>query len=197
LNTGGSVLTEQEVRNCIFRAMNSNFVDWIEGLANFKQFSDSLCLSEYQSNTKYDRGLILRYFTMKNASYEFEHDVEPFITEYIRGVIEDEREFDKDNEGTLFKEIFSCIYSSIGEDAWRHYRDGKHKGAFSVYIYETLAIGIAANIDIVEELSSDVLRGKIIKFKQQPEFINNTGPGANVKSKLLGRLEFARSFFAD
>jgi len=64
LNTGGSELTEQEVRNCIFRAMRPYFVDWIDKLATFAPFSDSLSLSEYQKNTMFNRGLILRYFSM-------------------------------------------------------------------------------------------------------------------------------------
>lgn len=196
LNTGGSELTEQEVRNCIFRAMSPYFVDWIDNLASFTPFSDSLCLSEHQKNTMFDRGLILRYFTMKNAYDEFEHDVEPFITDYIRDILEEDREFNKDFEGKLFKATFQHISAALGEDAWRHFKDDKHKGAFSVYIYETVSIGIAANVDFVRNLSDDALRDRIIKFKQEAEFLNNTGPGANVKSKLRGRVEFAQTFFA-
>lgn len=93
LNTGGSELTEQEVRNCIFRAMSPYFTDWIENLASFPPFHENLCLSEYQKNTMFDRGLILRYFTMKNAYEEFEHDVEPFVTDYIREILEDNKKF--------------------------------------------------------------------------------------------------------
>ena len=36
---------------------------------------------------------------------EFEHDVEPFITDYIREVLEESREFNKDYEEKLFKEL--------------------------------------------------------------------------------------------
>jgi len=195
LNTGGSELTEQEVRNCIFRAMSPYFVDWIDKLASFTPFSDSLPLSEYQQNTMFDRGLILRFFTMKNAYKEFDHDVEPFITDYVREILEEEREFNKDYEEKLFKETFQRIKSAIGEDAWRYYKDGKHKGAFSVYIYEAVSIGISENIDFIRSLSEDVLSDRIIKFKQEPRFLENTGPGANVKLKLRQRIESAKSFF--
>src|SRR5262245_1018048 len=65
LNTGGSELTPQEVRNCIFRATNPDFIEWIEDLAKFPAFSENLLLSELQENTMFDRGLILRYFTIK------------------------------------------------------------------------------------------------------------------------------------
>ncbi len=195
LNTGGSALTEQEVRNCIFRPMSPYFVDWIEKLASFAPFSDSLSLSEYQQNTMFDRGLILRFFSIKNAYDEFEHDVEPFITDYVREILEEEREFNKDYEEKLFKETFQHIESAISEDAWRYYKDGKHKGAFSVYIYEAVSIGISENMDFIRSLSKDDLKDRIIKFKQKPTFLENTGPGANVKLKLRQRIEFAKSFF--
>ena len=195
LNTGGSELTEQEVRNCIFRAMSPYFVDWIDKLASFPPFSDSLPLSEYQKSTMFDRGLILRFFTMKNAYKEFDHDVEPFITDYVREILEEEREFNKDFEEKLFKETFQLIESAIGEDAWQYYKNGKHKGAFSVYLYEVVSIGISDNIDFIRGLSKDDLKNRIMKFKQEPNFLENTGPGANVKSKLHRRIESAKSFF--
>jgi hypothetical protein len=75
LNTGGSELTPQEVRNCIFRATNPDFVEWIERLADYPPFKENLCLSEFQESTMFDRGLILRFFTIKNDYEEFEHDV--------------------------------------------------------------------------------------------------------------------------
>lgn len=195
LNTGGSELTEQEVRNCIFRAMSPYFVDWVDKLASFTPFFNSLPLSEYQKNTMFDRGLILRYFSMKNAYNEFEHDVEPFITDYIRDVLEKERDFNKDYEEKLFKETFQRIEIALGEDVWRYYKDGKHKGAFSVYIFEAVSIGISENIDYIRSLSGSDLADRIIKFKQEPKFLENTGPGANVKLKLRQRIESAKAFF--
>lgn len=195
LNTGGSELTEQEVRNCIFRAMSPYFVDWVDKLASFPPFADSLPLSEYQKSTMFDRGLILRFFTMKNAYKEFDHDVEPFITDYVREILEEERAFNKDFEEKLFKETFQLIEFAIGEDAWRYYKNGKHKGAFSVYVYEAVSIGISDNLDFIRGLSKDDLKNRIMKFKQEPNFLVNTGPGANVKSKLHRRIESAKSFF--
>ena len=143
LNTGGSELTPQEVRNCIFRATNPDFIEWIEDLAKFPAFSENLLLSELQANTMFDRGLILRYFTIKNAFKEFEHDVEPFITDFIREVLEEERSFDRQKEDKLFRDTFQRIANAMGEDAWRHFRDGKHKGPLSVYVFETVSTGVA------------------------------------------------------
>jgi hypothetical protein len=196
LNTGGSGLMPQEVRNCIFRATNPDFMDWVERLASYSPFKENLCLSEFQLKTMFDRGLILRFFTIKNAYKEFEHDVEPFITDFVREILEGGRDFDMSREEKVFKETFKLVGNALGEDSWRHFRDGKHKGPLSVYVFEAVAIGIAVNIDSIRELESDELRDLIIEFKKAPEFVSNTGPGANIKSKMHGRIKFAHSFFA-
>jgi hypothetical protein len=187
LNTGGSGLTDQEVRNCIFRATDPEFVDWIEKLAEFPAFADNLGLSEFQEKTMFDRGLVLRYFTIKNAYKEFEHDVEPFITDFTRQVLEGDRPFYREKEEPLFKDTFQCIADALGEDSWRHYRNGKHTGPLSVYVFETVATGVAVNIDRMRKLSS--------RDKQSPEFVNNTGAGANIKSRLANRVSHAHFYF--
>lgn len=139
LNTGGSELTPQEVRNCIFRATNPDFVEWIERLSGYRPFKENLGLSEFQQNTMFDRGLILRFLTIKNAFTDFEHDVEPFITDYVREILENERDFDEKNEEKIFKDTFKLIGNALGEDSWRHFRDGKHKGPLSVYVFEAVS----------------------------------------------------------
>lgn len=196
LNTGGSVLTEQEVRNCIFRATNPEFVDWIESLAKFPPFRDGLYLSELQQNTMYDRGLVLRYLAIKNAYKEFDHDVEPFITDYVRQVLEEGRSFKKDKEEETFQTAFRHIDLAMGEDAWRHCRDGQHKGGFSVYVFESVSVGVAVNLDNVQKLNKSQLKDRIVSFKQDEKFTDNTGAGANTKTKLHNRIKFALSYFA-
>ncbi|SPD74228.1 conserved hypothetical protein [uncultured Desulfobacterium sp.] len=196
LNTGGSGLTAQEVRNCIFRATNPDFMDWIERLSAYGPFRDNLGLSEFQLNSMFDRSLILRFFTIKNAYNEFEHDVEPFITDFVREVLESKRDFDMTHEEKLFKETFKLIGRALGEDSWRHCRKGKHKGPLSVYVFEAVATGVAVNIDLIRELGTDELKDRIVEFKEAQQFVNNTGPGANIKSKMRGRIEFAHNFFA-
>lgn len=196
LNTGGSELTPQEVRNCIFRATNPDFVDWIERLAEYHPFKENLGLSEFQQNTMFDHGLILRFFTIKNAYDEFEHDVEPFITDFVREILEGVRDFDRNHEERVFKETFKLIVNVLGEDSWRHFRDGKHKGPLSVYVFETVSTGVAVNINFLRGLKSDQIKKRIIEFKQAPKFVANTGAGANIKSRFLNRIRFALSFFS-
>jgi hypothetical protein len=145
----------------------------------------------------FDRGLVLRYLSIKDAYLEFEHDVEPFITDFVRQVLEKERPFEYTVEEQLFRDTFQRIADAMGEDSWRHCRNGRHSGPLSVYVFETVSTGIAANIDRIRHISPGDLRDRIVEFKQRSEFVNNTGAGANIKSKLLNRVSFARSFFGE
>ena len=111
---------------------------------------------------------------MKNTYREFEHDVEPFITDYVRAVLEEDRSFNKRKEGQLFKKTFRVIANAMKDDSWRHMRKGRHTGPFSVYIFDTLSVGIAANIEVVGAMSTDALRQRIEEFKQDDRFLDNT-----------------------
>lgn len=191
LNTGGSGLTHQEVRNCVFRAIDPDFMRWVDDLARFPQFAQHLGLSEAQMMSMYDRGLILRFLALKTSFEHFLHDVEPFITEYTRKVIEREIPFDRQEEERVFRSTFGRIAEALGDDAWRHFRDGEHKGPFSVYVFDALSVGVARNISVVEGMGQAQLRERLLRVKQAPAFLQNTGAGANIRSKFLARLNAA------
>ena len=65
-----------------------------------------------------------------------------------------------------------------------------------MYVFETVSTAVAVNIDGIRGLNDEQLRERIIEFKKHPNFVNNTGAGANIKSRLHGRVSLAHSFFA-
>lgn len=191
LNTGGSRLEPQEIRNAIFRATDPAFMAYCDELASFRSFKDSLQLSDNQKQAMYDRGLVLRFFTLKNNADNFDHDVEPFITSYIKKVIRCQVAFDRDAEATIFKETFTLIEAALGEDSWRHNKDGVPRGAFSVYVYDALSIGVARNLVIVTHLTPQELADRCREVKNSADFRDNVGPGGNTQTKMRARLETA------
>ena len=191
LNTGGSRLEPQEIRNAVFRATDPAFMAYCDELASYAPFKDSLQLSEYQKQSMYDRGLVLRFFTLKNNADNFDHDVEPFITSYIKKVIRGEVAFDKGAERTVFEQTFSSINDALGEDSWRHNRDGAPRGAFSVYVFDALSIGVARNLTIVASLTREQLADRCRLVKDSADFKDSVGPGGNTQAKMRARLETA------
>lgn len=191
LNTGGSGLEPQEIRNAIFRATDPAFMTFCDDLASFASFRDSLQISENRRQAMYDRGLVLRFFTLKNNADNFDHDVEPFITSYIKKVIRGEVPFEKDAEKAVFEQTFALISSALGEDAWRHNKDGAPRGGFSVYVFDGLSIGVSRNLNTAVDLTPEELADRCRAVKDSAEFRDNVGPGGNTQAKMRARLETA------
>jgi hypothetical protein len=191
LNTGGSRLEPQEIRNAIFRATDPAFMTYCDGLASFQPFKDNLQISENQRQAMYDRGLVLRFFTLKNNADNFDHDVEPFITSYIKKVIRGEVAFDRDFEKITFEQTFALIEAALAEDSWRHNKDGAPRGAFSVYVFDALSIGVARNLAVAAGLTPLELADRCRAVKDSADFKENVGPGANTQAKMRARLEAA------
>lgn len=196
LNTGGSGLRPQEIRNCIFRAVDSEFMDWIDRLSDLPFFKDNLGLSDSQYSSMYHRGLVMRFFALFNSFERFRHDVEPFITEYIRDVLEGKQAFDRAEQERIFRLTFESLANALGEDAWRHLYDGKYKGAFSVYLFEALGVGVARNIEEIKTLPTEGLRERSMRLKQHDDFRKNIGSGANTRVKLSNRIAIATQVLA-
>lgn len=84
LNTGGSDLSEQEVRNCTARIIGPKGIEFnrflIECAAteNFLKCIESL--SESERDQKQDEELVLRFFALKNMPTLFKGNVSDFLT---------------------------------------------------------------------------------------------------------------------
>jgi hypothetical protein len=197
LNTGGSRLEPQEIRNAILRAINPELVQFFDELSRKPSFANHLHLSENQQHQMYDRGLVLRFFTLKNNFENFDHDVEPFITSYMKKVAVGQQPFDTTAELIVFERTFAALANALGDDAWRHLTNNQAKGGFSVYVFDALSIGVARNIGIVGNLSPSELAARCNALKNAQEFKNNVGAGANTRAKMRERLAVATTIIRD
>lgn len=196
LNTGGARLSDQEIRNCIFRAEAPKLVEFFDELAKYEPLQANLGISDNQQNALYDRGLVLRFFALKNDLESFNHDVEPFITEYVHKVVDKEVTFNEQSEATLFRRTIKTITEALGGDSWRHLRDGKAQGAFSPYLFDALTVTVAKHIDAIEKLSTTVRKARFNAVKTDENFKSATGSGGNTKPRLMLRLTTAEKLIA-
>ncbi len=59
LNTGGSQLADQEVRNSIIVMLNKDYYRWLKGLADSNDFQECVALSDRSVDEQYDMVLVL------------------------------------------------------------------------------------------------------------------------------------------
>src|SRR5262249_1130329 len=96
----------------------------------------------------------------------------------------------------VFRRTFTAIADALGDDAWRHLRDGQPKGGFSVYVYDALSIGVARNLAAAANLSREELAARCNLLKNAAAFRTNVGPGANTRAKMRERLDAATRIIA-
>ncbi len=197
INTGGSLLEEQEIRSASIRLIDDKFALFLEKLGSNESFENALGLKDEYSRNGYLQELVLRFFAMKNKSDIFKHDVANFLTDYMEEVAKGNYEFNFDSEENLFHRVFKIINSALPEGSSFRGVGNKDRsvGPFSPALYEGVTVGIAHNIDYMETLKPETAKEKIISFIRDMKSKGYTGGGSNAKSKTIGRLNAGKLFF--
>ena len=113
LNTGGSILAPQEIRNCSSRMFGEpgikfyRFLQERSSYSNFKTCIDTLSQSEKEQ--KGDEELVLRFFAAKNAQDLFRGSVRDWLDTYMENILFGEIQFDYSTETQDFNRLFDYL----------------------------------------------------------------------------------------
>lgn len=148
LNTGGSDLSEQEVRNCLLLMLNKPAYEWVRTMSENADFIASIELTNRQSEEKYQMELVLRFVIgtkFSDTDPLEDSDMGPYITNRMKSILVDDT-FDFESEAKHFESTFKVLNSALGSDAFKRYSITKerHEGAFSVALFECIASGVAS-----------------------------------------------------
>lgn len=137
LNTGASPLSDQEIRNCIFRAYKVNLNNVLAEIAAMPIFIELIDPSSNKKDQMFLEELVLRYFAFKNFNGEFKKTVPQFLTEFMHDVSVGKIKFDLDLEKSNLIEFVTFLSGAYGKDVFR-----PNKGLFAQHIYDSLAYAI-------------------------------------------------------
>lgn len=133
LNTGGTTLSDQEIRNCIFRAYPVDLNSLLCELASKEIFKDLIVPSERKMEEMYLEDLVLRFFAFKHLKETTVQNTPTYLTEYMRDVSRGTIGFDMEKEKEVFLKTINFIYTNFGEKIFRP------KGSFALYLFETIS----------------------------------------------------------
>jgi len=197
LNRGGSEIADQEIRNCSVRMLSNEFPDFLQHIAKNADFIRAVGLPEEQQKRGGLEELVLRFFTTKNYSEHFTHDVSRFLTDYMQEVARKSLSFNQDAEKQTFDAVWSLIVEALpdGQAFQGKSEDNKSFGPFSPTLFEMISVGVANNLDPVRKLSAEPRREKIVELIKEAKRQNLTGSGSNTRKKFAKRLELATDWF--
>ena len=179
LNTGGEVLSAQEIRNCTIRLLGSKGIDFLEECSKNEDFKSVINrIASDKRKTKYDQELVLRFFAIKNDIEKYRYPVTEYLTRYLEKITTEEICFEYQKEKNIFEQTFKFINEHWGEEAFSgRTANGTIKNEFVLYYFDGIAISIAS---LIEQIISYDCANTII------EAINQIKYGAELQSYKTG-----------
>lgn len=180
LNTGGSLLSPQEVRNCIMIMTNKMFYELVIKLDQLKEYRDCLPISDRRTDEQYRIELLLRLliptYINWNGLNEYSDFAELLDKETIKLCNDN---IDKDDVTNRFQKTFILLNRVMGEDAFKKYNGFKYLGPVMASSFQTIAFGIYRNIEKISLLPNidEWIQEKCKQLYSQETFIKNTTPG--------------------
>lgn len=194
INTLGSKLSDQELRNCMLIMINKDFYNWLNELANYPPFVDCICLSDKDMIEQYNLELALRFLIFKNinvTNLTSTVNLAQFITDKMIEFSESSS-FDKDMEMQIFKDTFDILSSTLSENSFKRYYSarGRFQGKFLLSTFETISIGVGTNVKewMQKKLEIDdlepLLTEKARSLWNTDEYTSNIGSASNFYSRI-------------
>ncbi len=180
LNTGGTPLTEQEIRNCIFRGTSPKFNEYLAEMSSIPEFIELVKITKSKVDQMYLDELVLRFTSLVFDWDEINEGLSNYMTKFMKKAVENP-EFDYDKFKNLFVRTIHLL-SNYGSEIFLASNSG-----FSTSLYEGITIGVANNIDYYEKNNS-ALKHKIEEIKNDREFNTYMGSAASSKNRVKKRI---------
>lgn len=200
LNSGGSPLSEQEMRNVIMIMVNPSFYEWMETLARDENFLLCTALSDRAREERYDLELVTRFLALRKRPNSRLHidDLGNFLDDEAERFAGD-KSFNTVEERQVFATTFRLLSENYGDDVFRRYDSAKkrHLGGFLISAFEVFAIGLGSGIKSTLTSVDDRLLKKVVRSTwSDPDFISNVGSGISASRRIPVVIPYARKRLA-
>ena len=179
LNRGGVILSDQEIRNCVYRG---GFCDFIKSLSTDANFKKCVHLSDRQETDGTREELVLRFFAYLYDVENFSHSVKDFLNEYMEKASHD---FKYSENEKIFKHVFKTLNQALPNGIV------KGKGNTPLNLFEAVSVGAA----LAYIRKSRINTTGIDKWITDKQLIKYISGATNSKPKVSGRIEFCQKKF--
>jgi len=201
LNTLGSRLSDQELRNCLLVMINSKMFHWLEKLSKLEAFRETVSLTDRAVQERYDMELVLRFLLLTRAelgTVQNVRDVDAFITKGMRDLASD-RTFDQDFEGEDFRKTFATLFGAVGLDCFTRPGGGRGRGGFLISVFEVVAAGLGWRIRSKprKRLNPEAVKSAFNSLHKSARFREYSRSGKSASSRMPQLVPLGRELFKD
>jgi hypothetical protein len=193
LNTGSASLTDQEVRNCIYRGTYNTL---IKELATNKRFVEMATLPDSDRNSMKHAELVLRFLAYEALTEKTEYSGN--LSEYLNTHMELNREISAQRKGdleSLFERTIDTLYEALGPAvAFRKPSDRSNPVAAAYAqnlingaIFESQMIAAFRLVSSGRALPANVVKTRLLEAFKIDDYWNCLFQGTAQRSKALRR----------
>lgn len=186
LNAGGNKLTNQEIRNCIY---SGSFNELLRSCAANQHFRDLFSLEREKTYRYVYDEFVLRFYAFVDQYENYGGNLSQYLNTYMengRKTFDDSHLSEKKQ---LFERTVDVIFNRI--------TSGTALPRLSKATTESLFVGVARNIDAVEEKTISQLKAMFDILRRSEEFSpDNLKNAITTKPKLIARMKRTINVFS-
>lgn len=188
LNTGGTPLSDQEVRNCIFRGYSNEFNKLLSVLGTSELFKSVIKPTEKQIEEMFCEELVLRYLTFKNFGANLTKNLPTHLTDYMREVSRKQIDINLEQENIDFNKLMNYININFDYTIFR-----ASNGVFTPNLFDAILLSLNKYYDKYENNSIEFLN-RINILKSSDEY-KTVGVSSYSQNRIENRLKVAFEIF--
>jgi hypothetical protein len=188
LNRFGSLLSDQEIRNCTARLLGREFPDQLRTFAAKPVVRAVLGLSEESQRRMGIEENILRLLAMNFSEKPLKHQIREFLDDFMEFAAEGKFRLTPEIASRLEK-VFQHVHEAVPDgNAFRLRNQG-----FSTNLFDVVGTGVFQNVDA---LGPKQLKERFEALLDSPDLKALIGAGSNTRKKLQGRIDLGKRWFA-
>jgi hypothetical protein len=196
LNTGGTSLSDQEVRNCLIVMTDPSKFNILENLSKDDNFTSCLRLNERSYEERFDLELVTRFICLRHIGIEDLSGIQDFGEFLNKKIVEitSNPEFNWEEEQRVFHRTFEYLNTKCGDNVFCKYdaQHNRYRGGFNTGAFEIFAIALGRRNGEIDE-NFDFVN------KQKDFWANANGhtswKGYNASGRLKITLEEGKAFY--
>lgn len=193
INTGGTKLERQEIRNCIFAGNSTKLLKELAEQEYFKQAIDY----GFSPKRMKDRELILRYLAFKIFDYQKDYtgDMSDFLEKTMKKInLMSDNDIDKLKED--FKRVMKLTYNFFGSQNFRLPTDNG-RGRVNMIMFESISYFFSTNSNEFLQQHKEIIKKNFLKLLKNEEYVNSIKKVSNTKDKVIRRFQLAQEILGD
>jgi hypothetical protein len=194
VNTGGTKLERQEIRNCIFTGKSTRLLKKISEGEYFKQAIDS----GFSPKRMKDRELILRYLAFKicgDYRESYKGNMNDFLEKTMEKInlMSDEEIDELTND---FERVMVLTYDFFGKENFRLPQDN-NRGKVNMIMFESISYFFSKQNNQFLEQNKETIKQNFVKLRENQKYIDSIKRVRNDRDMVTRRFDLAQEILGD